>query len=144
MDYDHTQTGYLIIIALILVALLFGFIFTQIEFHYALLVLMIAILLLLTSFLTLNVTVNKNYLRIKFGYGIFSKSFKIKEITSVKAVRNKWYYGWGIRFWWKPRMIIYNISGYNAVEIKLKNRRIYRIGTDEPKQLEQAIKKMLN
>ncbi|MBT4192018.1 MAG: hypothetical protein HOE11_01805 [Candidatus Diapherotrites archaeon] len=144
MDYDHTQTGYLIIIALILVALLFGFIFTQIEFHYALLVLMIAILLLLTSFLTLNVTVNKNYLRIKFGYGIFSKSFKIKEITSVKAVRNKWYYGWGIRFWWKPRMIIYNVSGYDAVEIKLKNKRIYRIGTDEPKQLEQAIKKRMS
>ena len=144
MDYNHTQTGYLIIIALVLVALLFGFILTQIEFHYALLVLMIAILLLLTSFLTLNVTVNKNYLRIKFGYGIFSKSFKIKEITSVKAVRNKWYYGWGIRFWWKPRMIIYNVSGYDAVEIKLKNKRIYRIGTDEPKQLEQAIKKRMS
>jgi hypothetical protein len=144
MDYNHTQTGYLIIVSLILVALLFGFILTQIEFHYALLAFMVVILLLLTSFLTLNVTVNKNYLRIKFGYGIFSKRFKIKEIVSVKIVRNKWYYGWGIRFWWKPRMIIYNISGYNAVEIKLKNRRIYRIGTDEPKQLEQAIKKMLN
>ena len=144
MDYNHTQTGYLIIIALVLVALLFGFILTQIEFHYALLVLMIAILVLLMSFLTLNVTVDKNYLRIKFGYGIFKKRFKIKEIASVKIVRNKWYYGWGIRFWWKPRMIIYNISGYDAVEIKLKNIRIYRIGTDEPKKLEQAIKKRIN
>jgi hypothetical protein len=83
-------------------------------------------------------------LRIKFGYGIFKKRFKIKEIASVKIVRNKWYYGWGIRFWWKPRMIIYNISGYDAVEIKLKNKRIYRIGTDEPKKLEQAIKKRIN
>jgi hypothetical protein len=36
-------------------------------------------------------------------------------------------------------MWIYNVSGFDAVEIKLKNDKIYRIGTDEPKKLEQTI-----
>jgi len=36
-------------------------------------------------------------------------------------------------------MRIFNISGFDAVEIKMKNGKIYRIGTDEPKKLEQAI-----
>jgi hypothetical protein len=36
-------------------------------------------------------------------------------------------------------MRIYNISGFDAVEIKLKNGKIYRIGTNEPTILEQTI-----
>jgi hypothetical protein len=36
-------------------------------------------------------------------------------------------------------MWIYNVSGFDAVEIKLKNGKVYRIGTDEPKKLEQTI-----
>ncbi len=47
-----------------------------------------------------------------------------------------WYYGWGIRGWLWPKMWIYNVSGFDAVEIKLKNGKMYRIGTDEPKKLE--------
>jgi hypothetical protein len=36
-------------------------------------------------------------------------------------------------------MWIYSVSGFDAVEIKMKNGKRYRIGTDEPKNLEQAI-----
>ena len=42
-------------------------------------------------------------------------------------------------FW--PYMWIYNVSGFDAVEIILKNGKIYRIGTDVPKELEVAINK---
>ena len=83
--------------------------------------------------------IDENYLRIKFGYGIFRKRFELKEIASAKAVKNHWYYGWGIRVWFRPRMVIFNVSGFNAVEIKMKNGKLYRIGTDEPKDLEYAI-----
>ncbi|MEK7656054.1 MAG: hypothetical protein AAB386_05245 [Patescibacteria group bacterium] len=38
-------------------------------------------------------------------------------------------------------MWIYNVSGFDAVEIILKNGKIYRIGTDVPKELEVAINK---
>jgi hypothetical protein len=41
-------------------------------------------------------------------------------------------------------MWIYNVSGFDAVEITLKNGNTYRIGTDEPKELEQAILQSIN
>ena len=36
-------------------------------------------------------------------------------------------------------MWIFNVSGFDAVEIKMENGKIFRIGTDEPKKLEHAI-----
>jgi len=63
----------------------------------------------------------------------------LHDILSVKTVKNHRYYGRGIRGWLWPKMCIYNVSGFDAVEIKLKNGKIYRIGTDEPKKLEQMI-----
>jgi len=41
-------------------------------------------------------------------------------------------------------MRIYNISGFDAVEIKMKDGKRYRIGTDEPKKLEVAITQAIN
>src|SRR3989344_5676854 len=60
---------------------------------------MALILLILASFSTLTVTLDDNYLRIKFGYGIFQKKFPRKEIASAKIVKNHWYNGWGIKPW---------------------------------------------
>ena len=139
MDYKHTQTGYLILSVLLAVALLFGSILTQDGFNSSIVAIMIFILFILASFASLNVTIDKNYLRIKFGYGIYRKRFLLKEIISARTVKNRWYYGWGIRLWLWPRMLIYNVSGFDAVEIKMKNVKTYRIDTDEPKKLEHAI-----
>jgi len=100
---------------------------------------MLLILFILASFVSLTVAIDKNYLQIKLGYGLFKKRFALKEIISAKTVKNHWYYGWGIRLWLWPRMCIYNVSGFNAVEIKMKNGKMYRIGTDEPKNLKRAI-----
>ena len=86
---------------------------------------------------------SKNYLQIKFGYGIFKKRFILKEIISTRIVKNHWYYGWGIRVWLWPRMLIFNVSGFDAVEIIMKEGNRYRIGTDEPKKLERAILKAI-
>jgi hypothetical protein len=93
----------------------------------------------LASFVSLQVSVNEKYLRIKFGYGIYQKTFLLNDIMSAGVVKNHWYYGWGIRVWLWPKMWIYNVSGFDAVEITLKNGKTYRIGTDEPKKLEQTI-----
>ena len=41
-------------------------------------------------------------------------------------------------------MWIYNVSGFDAVEIILKNGKIYRIGTDVPSELEAAIKQAIS
>jgi hypothetical protein len=115
----------------------------QIGFYLPLFLIYLFVVFLLASFSTLTVTVNQNQLSLRFGYGLFRKSFQISDITSAKAVKNRWYYGWGIRVSLIPYMWIYNVSGFDAVEIVLKNRRVYRIGTDEPKTLERALKQMI-
>ena len=107
--------------------------------NFAFTAIMVLILFILASFTTLTTSIDKNYLQIKFSYGIFRKKFPLNEIVSVKQVKNHWYYGWGIRLWLWPKIWIYNVSGFDAVEIKLKNGKTYRMGTDEPKKLEQTI-----
>jgi len=108
--------------------------------NFAITVIMALILFILASFATLSVSIDANYLRIKFGYGIFRKKFVLSEIASIAQVKNHWYYGWGIRIWFWPHMWIYNVSGFDAVEIRMKNGKTYRIGTDEPEKLQMAIR----
>ncbi|HMT26988.1 MAG TPA: hypothetical protein PKD96_01680 [Candidatus Absconditabacterales bacterium] len=148
MNYKHTQISYLMRVITLAVLTFFASINLSAMAEPAgpdsgtnLLVtaVMAFILLTLASFVTLQVKVGGKYMQIKFGYGIYQKKFLLSDIASAKSVKNRWYYGWGIRRWFWPKMWIYNVSGFDAVEIKLKNGKLYRIGTDEPKKLEEAI-----
>jgi hypothetical protein len=40
-------------------------------------------------------------------------------------------------------MWIYNVSGFDAVELKMKNGKVYRIGTDESEKLESALQQSI-
>ncbi len=139
--YQHTQKGWLIWMALFFVSILFAGVLVFIAFDVIVFLFMLCIIILLLSFATVQVTITQDFLHLKFGYGIFKKRFSLKDIVLVKKVKNKWYYGWGIRFWFAPRMWIYNISGFDAIEIILKNKKRYRIGSDEPKRLQEALQK---
>jgi hypothetical protein len=148
MNYKHTQIGYLMIAVTLAVLALFAWIYiiaaaeppsVNSGANFAFTAIMVLILLVLAFFGSLQVVIDGEYLRIKFGYGIYQKKFSLNDIMSAKTVKNHWHYGWGIRGWLWPKMWIYNVSGFDAVEIKLKNSKIYRIGTDEPEKLEQAI-----
>jgi len=143
MNYKHTQIGYLIIVVLIVTAILFGFLLVYVPSHWSVLVLMIAILTILSAFTYLKVSVNKDTLKICFGYCVYSKSFPLKDIVSVKKVKNHWYYGWGIRFWLWPKMWIYNVSGFDAVELTFKNGKIVRVGSDDVDNLVKVLSKLL-
>lgn len=151
--YKHTQIGYLMLVVLLAVLVLFAWaqITARLEppsvdsgTNLLVTAVMVLILFILASFATLTVTIDKNYIGIKFGYGIFRKKFTLNEIISITSVKNHWYYGWGIRLWLWPKMWIYNVSGFDAIEIIMKNGRIYRIGTDDPSELEAAIKRNIN
>ena len=150
ISYKHTQIGYLMIAVTLAVLVLFAWVYIMAlaEFpsvdsgpNFAVSAVMLLILFILASFATLTILTDENYIRIKFGYGIFQKKLSLKEIASVKTVKNRWYYGWGIRLWLWPTMWVFNVSGFDAVELIMKNGKIYRIGTDTPKELEAAIKK---
>lgn len=151
-SYKHTQIGYLMLVVMLAVLVLFVWVYITASAeppsvdsgpNFAVSAIMVLILFILASFATLTASIDENYLRIKFGYGIFAKKFALNQIASVQAVKNHWYYGWGIRLWFWPFMLIYNVSGFDAVEIIMKNGKIYRIGTDVPGELEAAIKRAL-
>jgi hypothetical protein len=150
--YKHTQIGYLMIVVTLLVLGLFVSMYLtaaaeppSVDSGTNLLVtgIMALIVCVLASFTTLSVSIDANRLRVKFGYGIFSKSFALDQIASARTVKNHWYFGWGIRLWLWPPMWIYNVSGFDAVEIVMKGGKVYRIGTDVPSELEAAIKQVV-
>ena len=152
-SYKHTQIGYLMLVVTLAVSAFFVWMYsTALAEHAsidsgpnaAVTAIMLLILFILASFTRLTVSIDATYLRIKFGYGMFRTRFVLREIASVRRVKNHWYYGWGIRLWLWPKMWIYNISGFDAVEISMKNGKIYRIGTDTPDELEAAIKRALS
>ena len=148
ITYKHTQIGYLTLTVTLAVSAFFAWVYIMASAepqsvysgtNFAISATMILVLLILSSFVALTVSTDENYIRIKFGYGIFQKKISLQEISSVKVVKNHWYYGWGIKLWLWPKTWIYNVSGFDAVELIMKNGKIYRIGTDEPVKLESAI-----
>ena len=88
-------------------------------------------------FHSLTVRVSRNVIAISFGVGLIRKNFVVDDIQSAAIVKNHWYNGWGIK--WIRGGWLYNVSGLDAVEIKVKNGRRYRIGTDQPCDLFEAI-----
>ena len=137
MPYKHTQIGYFMIVcgAIALVIAL------EIFFRKATVTSMLgglaAIFVIIGLFATLTVEIRDGLLRFRFGLGLIRKKLKIAEIESCEVVRNPWYYGWGIHATGKGW--VYNVSGFEAVEIFMSDGRRLRIGTDEPDLLRKAI-----
>jgi len=144
MTYQHKQTGYLMIYILLGIGILFGISITQSGYNLPMLLSMLIVFGIVLSFVSLTVCIDEHFLKIQFGYGLFKKNFPLKEITSVTEVKNHWYYGYGIRMWFWPRMWIYNVSGFDAVEIMIKKGKRYRIGTDEPQKLAEALRNSIS
>ena len=151
-SYRHTQVGYLMISVALAVLVLFAWLQMtaraeppSVDSGANLLVtaVMALILFILASFSTLTVATDEQFLKVRFGWGLFRKKFLLTEIVAVRKVKNQWYYGWGIRFWFWPRMWIFNVSGFDAVELTMKNGNIYRIGTDEPGVLAEALQEVV-
>lgn len=142
-DYHHTQRGLLIqvLIGLVSIAILVtavvSFIYGSISGGVISLAVAVLLILVLCLFHSLTVHVSKELIQVKFGVGLIHTSFSVSEIRAVKTVRNHWISGWGIR--WIPGGWLFNVSGFDAVELNMANGRRYRIGTDEPQALLAAI-----
>ena len=90
-----------------------------------------------SMFHNLTVQITSDTLRWSFGIGVIRKSVLLDDIQDATIVKTRWYHGWGVK--WYGRGWLYNVDGFDAVEINLRNGRQIRIGTDEPQSLHQAI-----
>ena len=121
--YDHMQTGWVIIWTVggsALFCALFP-LFGGLPDEATLILYAVTAILVLALFLfyRLRVTVDNEKVRLVFGPGLIHKSFPIDKIVSAKEVTNSWLCGWGIH--WCSGAILYNVSGWYAVEIEMSD-----------------------
>ena len=140
--YEHTQVGYLIIAAMATVMVLIGVILANAGINWIAIGVLVVIAVALVLFPSLTVVIREEELEVRFGPGLIRKRFKLNEIESCQVVKNPWYYGWGIRL--TPHGVLFRVSGFHAVEIKLRTGKKFRIGTDVPQELEEAITQAIN
>jgi len=139
MPYEHTQIGYLmagLFFAAACIAVAIGAIWPSARVSFV-----IGILLLLTVvfFHKLTVQIDNETLRAWFGPGLITKKVRMADIASCEPIRIRWWYGWGIHL--TPYGWLYNIAGWDAVAIRLRDRRTFALGTDDPQGLAAAIRR---
>jgi hypothetical protein len=138
--YAHTQIGYVIIwslagvIALIAITGLIG----SSSHRKVPLIVLIILLVSLALFYKLRITIEDDALRASFGIGIMRKNVRLADIAGCEAIRIRWWYGWGIHL--TPYGWLYNVSGFDAVAITLRNGRKFALGTDDSLGLAEAIR----
>jgi hypothetical protein len=137
--YKHTQFGTLTVSLLVAIIILLALLGFFVEWHAVSIGVLLILIVCVALFYSLTVEISNEHLKIHFGVGIIKKKFEIKDIEKAYPVRNCWYYGWGIRLiqngW------LYNVSGLDAIEIVMSSGKRYRIGTDQPNELAQAVNK---
>jgi len=60
-----------------------------------------------------------------FGPGIIRKRVRLADIVGCEAIRIQWWYGWGIHL--TPYGWLYNVSGFDAVAITLRDGQTSRL-----------------
>jgi hypothetical protein len=136
-EYKHTQIGYLLIAALGAAVLMVGNLVLATNFNTTAILLLTFMILCLVLFATLTVQVNAQEINLQFGIGVIRKRFALKDVQTYRVVKNPWYYGWGIHL--IPGGWVYNVSGWEAIELQMKNGKRYRIGTNDSQGLMASI-----
>lgn len=137
MNYRHTQFGYITIASLGAVIFL---IIAQIQFfgsdplQIVVLIILVACLLIFSS---LTVEIRNGFLNWKLGFGLIQKKVPVSDIIRATPIKLSLFHGWGIHLttggW------LYNVSGFQAVEFELRGGKKFRLGTNEPDKLVQAV-----
>ena len=140
--YRHTQAGILTRGVLGSMAVAVIALQAAVGLNGILLFILGVLALAFVAFGSLTVQVTTTEVSVRFGPGWIRKRFPTSAIETVSVVTNPWYYGWGLR--WFVRGWLYNVSGFDAVELEMRDGRIYRIGTDEPNRLETAIREVIS
>lgn len=140
MEYRHSQVAGLflaVFAAAALVGTVGAFIGGDVVIGALALAFFVLIAAVLAGFSRLDVTVTTGQVKAAFGLGWPRRVIDLTTVRAVRTVRNKWWYGWGIRK--IPRGWMYNVWGLDAVELELDGGKVFRIGTDEPDELLGAL-----
>ena len=73
-----------------------------------------------------------------FGVGLIRKKVPVSEIAGSEPIRIRWWYG--LEIYLTPDGWLYNVAGWDAVAITLRDGRKFAFGTDDPDGLVSAIR----
>ena len=134
--YKHTQIGHVIIWSLLALILIVNG--GLLGHHPPLLAASIILLVCVVLFYRLKITIDDETLCASFGPGIIRKRIRLADIVGCDPIRIHWWYGWGIHL--TPYGCLYNVSGFDAVAITLRNGKKFAFGTDDPDRLAARIR----
>jgi hypothetical protein len=136
--YEHTQRGTVVQAALMIGAVA-CFALSQVMSAPPFVVPMVLIIFVVCAYMfsSLTIQVTDRALHWCFGPGMFRKQVALAEIQSVEITRTRLLEGWGIHK--TSRGWLYNVSGFDAVLIKLHGGKSLLLGTDEPDRLRSAL-----
>ncbi len=138
--YRHTQPGTLMLVMLPIGALVCAAAGYSLPVAVGRGILWAAAVMLLVVawlFSSLTVEVTEDDVRWYFGPGLWRYRIARADIAATRIVRNSWLNGFGIRM--RPDFRLYNVSGLDAVELRLKGGEIRRLGTDDARALAAAL-----
>ena len=138
LRYYPTQFGTVVVVSLLLSAVLFAGLGRMTGLTPLAVIGPALMAVFLALFYALNVEIDATHLTFRFGIGLIRKRVPLAEIVEAKPVRNHWLYGWGIHR--TPHGWLYNVSGWEAVEILRASGKRFRLGTDEPQKLAQVLR----
>ncbi len=136
--YSHLQIGWLVLIVVGAAMFLILYLMRTSGFYWVPLAVLVVLGICLILFSTLAVTGDGDSLEVRFGPGLIRKKFLFKDIGSCREVKNPWHYGWGIRY--IPHGWLFNVSGFDALEIQMRNGKKYRIGTNDLRGLAEFVR----
>ena len=136
--YEHTQRATVLLVSLLAAAVILialGRLVEKADEAFYAVIGILAICGFLFSSLTIQIT--DRALRWQFGPGLIRKEVPLREIERVEVTASTFLQGWGIHY--TSRGWLYNVSGFQAVAVRLKSGKEFLLGTDEPQQLCAAI-----
>lgn len=134
--YQHSQYSWWVMLVSFFLTGLAAYLFRELDWLAAVLLGSFGPLLGLL-FYRLFITVDDSHIHLAFGLGLVHRNIARTNVVDAAAVRNAFWYGWGIRR--TPYGWMWNISRLDAVEITYTNGTKFRIGTDEPDRLLRAL-----
>ena len=137
--YRHSQIGYAILYALLASALIVGIVTAAALSTRFGIVMAVIVLATAVIFSKLTIVVDDAHVRAIFGPGFTFRKIRLTDIRDCEPIRIRWWYGWGIHL--TPYGWLYNVSGWDAVAITLRNGRRVSFGTDRPDDLCAAIRR---
>ena len=78
-------------------------------------------------FAKLAIKIDGATLKACFAMELICKKVPLTDIAGCERIRLHWWYGWGIHL--TPYGWLYNVSGLEAVAIRLRNDRKFALGT---------------